>query len=154
MSETTVDIEGYVWTEERRNLWGSGWEGRAIDTECPVIVRGEIDGLPFYFSSRYDGWTFCVAKDQDSDPYAIFVGDEIKGYYHHAQFEGKPGYAGLITSAEAHRIIEQAANDYRGFQAFCDRNTVPAPSFSEMPTLRPIPSVVYFDKSEAVLVGA
>jgi len=35
---------------------------------CPVQAEGTIDGFPFYFRSRWDGWSLCVADKMGGDP--------------------------------------------------------------------------------------
>jgi hypothetical protein len=50
-----------------RERSGDGWHGR-VAGYAPVQGIGVVDGHPWYFRARWDGWSFDVLRPEDASP--------------------------------------------------------------------------------------
>jgi len=69
---------------------------------CPVQAEGTIDGVPFYFRSRGDRWSFGVGPEPVGDP-----------EWEHIEPYGEWPEAGWITTEQAEAFINKAVAIYR-----------------------------------------
>lgn len=69
---------------------------------CPVQAEGTIDGVPFYFRSRGDKWSFGVGPEPVGDP-----------EWEHIEPYGEWPEAGWITTEQAEAFINKAVAIYR-----------------------------------------
>ena len=60
----------------------------SIGGYCPCQADGIMDGFPFYFRARWDGWTLSVAAP-GSDPVQVFVDNYHDGLGTGAYFIGE-----------------------------------------------------------------
>ena len=71
----------------------------------PVVGRGTIDGMPFYFHARWDGWSFSLALHPDVDPQGITMSSE-RAFYVEGDYGQPEGYdASYMPEEEAEAII-------------------------------------------------
>ncbi|HEU5348103.1 MAG TPA: hypothetical protein VFU63_05770 [Ktedonobacterales bacterium] len=85
----------------------------------PVQYEGTIDGRPFYFRARHDGWSFAVAVtlddaiDVSSFDLASISGTLPNGaFLRAAKWGDEPEAASYMPFAEAERIIRTCAEEY------------------------------------------
>ncbi len=94
-------------------------EMRRTTNAAPVQYEGTIDGRPFYFRARHDGWSFGVAAtfdeavevssfdpaiDRTTLPYGTFL--------RAAKWGDRPDAASYLPFEEAERIIWACAAEY------------------------------------------
>lgn len=81
---------------------------------CPVQADGFVDGLPFYFHSRFDTWTFAIAGAPDIDPVQTAIG-QAPGFKLQRKYRkrtrGKCD-ASFMSHAQARVLIETTARYY------------------------------------------
>lgn len=82
-----------------------------IGGNCPVQAEGTIDGVPFYFRSRGERWSFSV---HENDPVGVALG-EVNGFYVE-EIWGKFPEAGWMDVDTAEQIIKKCANEYHGLK--------------------------------------
>ena len=74
----------------------------SLGGNCPVQAEGTVDGIPFYFRSRGDEWSFGVGDDPIGAP-----------EWEHCEPYGIWPEAGWITEEQAMKFIAQAAALWR-----------------------------------------
>jgi hypothetical protein len=98
-----------------------------IGGKCPVQAEGTINGLPFYFRSRYGHWSLSISPRADGDPldkdawrhreeYDGVERDEPKEVYPGRFMQFGAGWAG---EHECAAFIEKAA------AALCEAHSIP-----------------------------
>lgn len=75
---------------------------------CPVQGEGTIDGVPFYFRARWDGWDIGVGDD----PVGIAMCC-VEGWHRDGQWGDSPYGAGYMPLSVAQDIIERCAKEYQ-----------------------------------------
>jgi hypothetical protein len=80
---------------------------------CPVQSEGFMDGFPFYFRARHNGWSITVTAP-DQNPIDAWVNAHLDGVerclYHNAELFDDAGYMELEV---ARKFIE------REYAKFC-----------------------------------
>lgn len=72
---------------------------------APVAARGTINGKPFAFHARWDGWAFTVALHPEVDPEGIARNDE-RSFYMEGDYGVSGSYdASYMPEADAELII-------------------------------------------------
>ncbi len=92
-------------TGETNRGAGAADPGLQIDFlggNCPVQAEGTIDGVPFYFRSRGDQWSFGVGPEPVGEP-----------EWEHIEPYGEWPEAGWITTGQAMAFIDKAVALYR-----------------------------------------
>jgi hypothetical protein len=84
------------------------YEITSIGGNCPVQAEGMIDGMPFYFRARGEGWSFSVAATPDGDPVDVSIGAS-EGFYYEEDYGDDAFAAGWMEESEARSFIEKAA---------------------------------------------
>jgi hypothetical protein len=82
---------------------------RTLD-EAPVEYEGTIDGRPFYFRARHDGWFFGVADTIDEASIADTLPHGT--FFRRANWGNGPYAASHMPFPEAERIIRACAEEY------------------------------------------
>lgn len=79
---------------------------------CPVQGDGFINGLPFYFRARGDGWKMSIAQDPAVDPVDVHCGF-AQGWTKEGQ-HGPAGYvdAGYMDYEYARALIYFCALEF------------------------------------------
>lgn len=81
---------------------------------CPVQAEGLVDGCPFYFRARGEGWSFSASEDAAVDPVADPDWHVWVRYRSHDPLAGDPRFAaGWMDEDEARSFIEAAARWWR-----------------------------------------
>lgn len=89
------------------------YEIQSLGGNCPVQAEGIIDGLPFYFRSRGERWSFSVASSPDGDPVDVSCGMDDGGFYYAEEYgTGERFSAGYISEDQARDFIAKAAKLY------------------------------------------
>jgi hypothetical protein len=91
-------------------LEGDGWRGE-FGGNCPVQGDGEVDGNPFYFRARNDGWTFSVAA-AGVDPVDVFCG-YAPGFEAFGDYGEQMGDAGWMPLSDAALAVARAVRGFR-----------------------------------------
>ena len=82
----------------------------------PVQVEGTVNGLPFYFYARWDGWCFSIALNPSVDVYTMSSSDG--GFYREGDYGPKGGYAaGSMPEKDAIHLIERCGREFAQEQA-------------------------------------
>jgi hypothetical protein len=94
---------------EDRERAGDGWNGR-VGGYCPVQGFGTVDGHPWYFRARWDGWSFDVG------PAGIGAGDwDLSDpVFRQAERYGDDFDASWMPFADAWLFIERSIALFRG----------------------------------------
>lgn len=74
---------------------------------CPVQSEGTVCGIPYYFRSRHENWTFSVGSDPLMDDIES-LNFWVSGLYRN----GDPEQAGYMPNEEALTIINECVNLY------------------------------------------
>jgi hypothetical protein len=90
---------------------GDGWEGK-VGGYAPVQGWGEVDGLPWYFRSRWDSWRFSIAYDPDANPVKVGWG-EVEGWQKEGTLLGEYFAASWMPVEDAWVLIEEAIEEFR-----------------------------------------
>ena len=78
-----------------------------IGGNCPVQSEGTVRGIPYYFRSRHENWTFSLGSDPIT--WEIEALDfHVSGLYK----KGEPEQAGYMPEDEAREIIKLCAELY------------------------------------------
>jgi hypothetical protein len=95
------------------------YEITSIGGWCPVQAEGIIDGKPFYFRARGEGWSFSVSANPEGDPVDVscFGPGDGDFYYDEAYREGEQYSAGSMEESEAREFIEKAFKLYERREA-------------------------------------
>lgn len=76
---------------------------------CPVQAKGLIDGEPFYFRARWEGWSLSIGSDhEDNSNFTGVHGRDVVGnprWYHEEEWGDGPYDAGWMPEDEARRMI-------------------------------------------------
>lgn len=101
-----------------------GWSG-TMDGFAPVQAEGLVDGLPWYFRARHDGWSFSIAADRAADAVQVRGGHQ-PGYYHEEDY-GTTQEASWMPFAEAWAFIAREIGRFRasGFNYVPDPDSEP-----------------------------
>lgn len=90
----------------------------SIGGYCPCQADGTMDGFPFYFRARWDGWTLSVAAPGE-DPAQVFVDNYHDGKGSGAYFVGEYYQdAGSMETDTAFAFI------WREYEKFCQMLSV------------------------------
>ena len=94
-------------------------EMRRTCDAAPVQYEGTVEGHPFYFRARYDGWFFAVAATLDEAINAPSFDEANSGdmfpngaFVREAQWGDGPFTASYMPVEEAERIIRWCAEAY------------------------------------------
>jgi hypothetical protein len=91
---------------------GDGWEGK-VGGYAPVQGWGEVDGLPWYFRSRWDSWRFSIAFDPADNPVKVGWG-EVDGWQKEGVVDGEELFlASWMPLDDAWKIITDAIAEFR-----------------------------------------
>ena len=93
---------------EIREVPGVVWQ--FTGTAAPVQAEGTIDGIPFYFRSRWDRWTFGVASLKQPDP--VLVESEGDAFFRTEKYRKYRFSASFMPLNEAKEIIERCILAY------------------------------------------
>lgn len=74
---------------------------------CPVQGEGFLDGKPWYFRARHDGWSFSVAESTEIDPIDVRWYKAAGWYY-----EGDYDNASWMAYEDAWDIIKACVEKY------------------------------------------
>jgi hypothetical protein len=84
----------------------------SIGGYCPCQADGTMDGFPFYFRARWDGWTLSVAAPGE-DPVRVFVDNYHDGLGTGAYFIGEYYQdAGSMEVDTARSFIEREYGNF------------------------------------------
>ena len=82
---------------------------RTLDA-APVEYEGTVNGRPFYFPARCDGWFFGIGDTVDA---ASIADSSLEDqFFREAKYGDGPYDASYMTFSEAERIIHKCALAY------------------------------------------
>ena len=74
---------------------------------CPVQADGTVDGVPFYFHSRGEGWSMAIGDD----PVGVTIGNK-PGWVQNELWGTEPFAAGYMPLDIATKIIQRCAEEF------------------------------------------
>lgn len=83
---------------------------------CPVQLEGTVNGHPFYFHARWDGWCFSIALDPLADRYTMSSSEG--GFYREGDYGPKGKYAAsYMPEEDIIHVIKQCGREFAQEQA-------------------------------------
>lgn len=95
---------------------GDNWEGHLAGW-VPVQGYGTIDGRPWYFRARYNGWSLSIAENPDDSAVNVRW-NKVSGWYYEDDYGEELFEAGWMPYKVAWGFIKDCFEKYKNNEGY------------------------------------